>query len=203
MATAAEPADGSQGPKPEKGRPEAARSEKARLGAEAVGEKTSGPEAARGHRRRKPKSRAAESQSARVQAQSTEEPKLEGREPERTRPRRHFATAERAVSRPRGSPARPWHVPVPPHPGLTPDPAGLTCVAHGGGVHCAWKPRQMRRTSDAEIAVTIPRALSTHNGAPPPDRIGSRPAPTSHLLGHDTVYFRASSYQWLRLLPIS
>lgn len=141
MATAAEPADGSEGPKPEKGRPEAARSEKSRLVAEVVGEKTSGPEAgARGHRRQKPKSRATESQSTKVQAQSTEEPKLEGREPEDPSAAPFCDRRESsipALGEARASLERPWHVLVPTHPGLTPDPAGLTCVAHGSGVHCA------------------------------------------------------------------
>lgn len=161
MATAAEPADGSEGPKPEKGRPEAARSEKPRLGAEVVGDKTSGPEAgARGHRRQKSKPRATESQSARAQAQRTTEPKPEGREPERTRPRRHFVAAERAVSGPGGGAGEPGAALARPRPSR-PGPDSGPCRAH---LCSSWQRRTLRPRTPADAphvrrgdAVTIPR----------------------------------------------
>lgn len=103
MAKAAQPAARSEGVRPEEGRPAVPRSEQTRPRAEVVGSENARAQAgALGHKRQRPRPRAAGSRDARARAQRTEEPRHERSEPEATDPRRHFVTAERASSRPRG-----------------------------------------------------------------------------------------------------
>lgn len=137
MATAAEPAACSQGPRPEKGKPKASRSRSASQGRRWWGRR---PRALRpGPTDTGDRSQDIRQPGRRLQTQRAEATRREGSDPEATGQRRHFVTAGKAVTGPQGRCGRAWcgirtslsH----PSRRARPHPARPTCVAHGGGQH--------------------------------------------------------------------
>lgn len=141
MATAAEPADGSEGSKPGKKRPETTRSGKSRLAAEAMEKRPRAPRPepavtgdgsqnlrrprarARGCKHRAPRSRSLRGANLRGPVRGAILWPQRGQYPG---PGGGAGEPGAALARPR---------PYPPGPDSR--PCRLTCVAHGSGVHCA------------------------------------------------------------------